>query len=324
MSKRGRVHLVIACVAGVALLAGCSGKTDLRLHLKPGDKRVVEVTNNLTTTAPGKGGQESQTDTSVHKYTYDVQSVDESGTATVQVKMNLDTIFGAGMGALGEMAGALATLGSELGEIAPTIELLPDGSIVSVSGMAEIATKVAEVMREEMKKQIAELMKQFGPEAAAMMGAGGEMDRVIDKSVSAIKKELGNEAMKDDLGVLTGYFPPEPVGKGSTWTKTSKTSNPIAMTLTNTYTVTQRGGGVMNIACQGQIASDPGAGVDLGMIKMSFDVSGTVTGTMQVDEATGWVTASSMDILADGNMKMGPMDMPIKVEGNIYTRTYAP
>jgi hypothetical protein len=101
MAMRKRLPLLVSCVLTTVLFSACNKSVDLKLRLQPGDKRVVEITNDLTTTVTVMGNTQTQPQQNTLRYTYEVESVDESGVATVKVTTDMSSMmdqFGGGMG----------------------------------------------------------------------------------------------------------------------------------------------------------------------------------------------------------------------------------
>ena len=311
MTMRKRLPLLLICLLLTALFSACSKPVDLKLRLQPGDKRVIEITNDLTTTVTAMGNTQTQPQKGVQRYTYEVQEVDATGVAKVKVTTDMGGMmeqFGGGMG--GDM-GPMGDSFGQIGEITLSMKLAPDGTVQSVEGMDVVADKVVTVLKDTMQKQ----MGSLPPEALANMG---DMNSMFD----GVKKMMGDEAMKKQMQGMTGFYPDQPVSLGSTWTRTIPVGGPMPMNVDMTYTVAARGGGVMNVKFEGDIKTAPGGGMDLGFMKMDFQMSGTQSGTMQVDEATGWVTASSIQQSMEGSMKVMDMSMPMKTEGKIYIKSF--
>jgi uncharacterized protein DUF6263 len=309
MHRVGRyVNLALVCLCIAALLPACGSKVDLKLKLEPGMTRVITVTNDLKISA---GPTPNQTQQSTQELRYEVESVGADGIATVKVTTNLpnmDMMSGA-MGGMAPGANPLA----DIGEIALSVQLGPDGKVHSVSGMDPVVEKAIAAMKEAVKEQL----KDLPPEAMAAMG-GGSLDGMIDKIAGGVKGQMGDEAMKSQLQNLTDFYPEGPVGKGDSWTRETTMSSPFPMKASTVYTVSAQGSGVTNIEYTSTFSPSANGGMDLGVMKMKMEISGQQTGTMQVDNATGWITAANGTIAIDGKMKMGPMDMPLKVEGTVY------
>jgi hypothetical protein len=78
-----------------------------------------------------------------------------------------------------------------------------------------------------------------------------------------------------------------------------------------------------NFEYKSDVSTDPSGDIDMGVMKYRIALSGSQSGTIQVDEASGWLTESSIDCNIEGTWEMGEGPEPFKVEGNVYTRTYA-
>ncbi len=299
------LNLALVCLCIAALLPACGSKVDLKLKLEPGITRVITVTNDLKISA---GPTPNQTQQTTQELRYEIESVDADGIATVKVTTNLQNIDMMS-GAFGGMVPDANPL-ADIGEITLSMQLGSDGKVHSVSGMVPVVEKLIAAMKEAIKEQL----KDLPPEAMAAMG-GASPDAMIDKIAGSVKKMAGDEAMQSQLQALTDFYPEGPVGKGDSWTRETTLTSPFPMKASTVYTVSAQGGGVTNIEYKATFSPSEG-GMDLGVMKM--EISGQQTGTMQVDNATGWITAANGTMAIDGKMKMGPMDMPLKVEGTIY------
>ena len=103
-----RVLPIGLCLVVVGVLAGCTPEP-LRLTMKPGDKHVIEVTNNLTTTVNAMGTTERDVNRNLMRVVLSVESVDAAGVATVKTKIENADLN------LGMLSDMLATLPDEEG-----------------------------------------------------------------------------------------------------------------------------------------------------------------------------------------------------------------
>lgn len=312
--KRWAARGVIALML-VVLLAGCGGKVSLGLKLKPGDKHVLEVTNDFKVNVKVMGQEQNQTDNSVTRYTYSVKDVDAAGLITADVTFNASNLMGGVGGQMFDQMGGSEGLG--LGEITLNTTIAADGTVQSVKGMEEVANKVAEKVKEQMKTAMASNSAQAG----LPPGLAGQMDTMMNGVVDGVKQMISNDSAKQQLQRFTDLYPAAPVGKGSTWKKQFSVSMPLPMKADETYTVTARGGGVVNLAYEAVISANQG-GINMGMGKLTADLKGTQKGVIQVEEATGWVRAATIDLTIEGKVDMGPMSMPLSMNGKYYIKGY--
>jgi len=153
-----------------------------------------------------------------------------------------------------------------------------------------------------------------------MLDAAGGVDGMVNKVAEGIRKSLSNERMRQQLQMLTLRCPRMPIRAGSTWTRDVDLVYPMPMRVSETYKVTARGSGAINLAYQGVITPSEQA-IDLGVVSITADMTGTQKGSIQIDEATGWIRAAGIDVSMAGMIKAGASSTPFKAEGNIYLTT---
>ena len=102
------------------------------------------------------------------------------------------------------------------------------------------------------------------------------------------------EAQRDQMTQMIAALPDKPVGIGDTWTGTMKLSADanLRATVTAKYTLVDRKGGDAIIKMDGIIKSDQG-------------LNGTMTGTMRIDEKTGWTKSGEVDMDMKGTVQGG-------------------
>jgi len=116
------------------------------------------------------------------------------------------------------------------------------------------------------------------------------------------KKQL--EAQRDQMTQMIAALPDKPVGIGDTWTGTMKLSADanLPATVTVKYTLIDRKGGDAIIKMDGIIKSDQG-------------LNGTMTGTMRIDEKTGWTKSGEVDMEMEGSVQGGAeLSMKAKIK----------
>jgi hypothetical protein len=80
------------------------------------------------------------------------------------------------------------------------------------------------------------------------------------------------------------------------------------------YVLTSRDRGVATIAVRATSASNADvAPIDLGQAKLSYDVKGDQTGTIQVTESTGWIREADIDQNLSGTMRLRPSNAPPEI-----------
>ena len=323
-----RVFALVLCLALLVVLPACTPEP-LRLKLNPGDKRVIEVTNNLTTTMNAMGSTQRNVNRDVARVVLTVESVDAAGVATVKAKVeNADL----GMEQVEEMMGGLSEMMEgladeeevdfELGDLDLTMQIAADGKVQSVSGMAPVAEEMSEKVKEAMEaflKQVAKQMaEQMGPQAVAAMRKQGDWGNAPRNAARMIKEQLSDEVAKDLLQGLFIEFPEEPVKTGESWVAARIVSHPFPMTVTTTYTVAARGEGATNIDFQSKVTNSPSASGEWQGVSVKMNAAGEITGSFQVDDATGWITSGNRNVDLSIDMDAGGMSVPIRLEGSVH------
>lgn len=161
---------------------------------------------------------------------------------------------------------------------------------------------------------------------------------------AALQSVSGTEAMLDSLVVITGLkreqlekfskntsqnmgnfaviLPGKPVKVGDTWSgQSSFTSQGYPMISDNTYTLTDLKDGVATITMEGKIDLDSLGMKDLGFEPGDMTMTGTQTGTLEVNQATGWTTGGTIDQDLNLSMSMMGVEMSMNLKGNINITT---
>lgn len=117
----------------------------------------------------------------------------------------------------------------------------------------------------------------------------------------ALKKQLENT--KSQLGQIFATFPDKPVGIGDTWITMFETSPgpQMKMAVHATYTLAERRDGKAIIEVSGKISD------------MESGLSGNMSGSIRVDEATGWTEIGNLVMTIKGNVQGLAMDMSAKI-----------
>ena len=150
------------------------------------------------------------------------------------------------------------------------------------------------------------------------MFAGMDQPEMADMK-SLMKTQFGGDVFAQSIAQLGQFYPDKAVKTGDSWTKVTKLTTPMAMEVITDYTLTGRKKGVSTISFTSTIATDPNAeGMSFGGMSMKYDLKGKQTGTMLVNEKSGWVNNSSGNLTMDGNMNitgaMGNMSTKMSLE----------
>jgi hypothetical protein len=116
-------------------------------------------------------------------------------------------------------------------------------------------------------------------------------DKIAER-LGVPKKQL--ESQRDQMTQMLAALPDKPVGIGDSWEGTMKMSTDpnLPATVIAKYTLTERKEGDAIVKIVGTIKSDKG-------------LNGTMSGTMHIEEMTGWTKSGEMDMDIKGKVQGG-------------------
>jgi len=298
---------VVLLMATAALALGAD-KVTLRLRLKKGDVFHVRVGNDQTITQTLQGRTMKMVQAFVMGYTYDVAEVDPAGLATIRVTYT--SVVFKQQGPTGTVAYdsanppktvplAARTWAALVGQ-GFTMKILPTGHVKEITGVDQM-----------MNKMIAALEIPDGPQKT-----------MVRNQLSAM---FGDEALTEMMENMMAIYPEGPVGIGDSWNKKVSITKGFPMTLDTTYTLKERKDGVATVAVTSKVSSNPQAPpMEMGFMKIRYDLKGTQTGTLRMDEANGWTDAATLSqnfsgtVHVEKNPRMPRgMSWPISLVGTI-------
>ncbi|MCJ7784466.1 MAG: DUF6263 family protein [Desulfobacterales bacterium] len=180
-----------------------------------------------------------------------------------------------------------------------TFQMSPQGQVKNIQGLDNILSMV-----------MAQSNVPQGPERAS-----------VEKMVVGI---FGEEGLGKMMQKVAGIFPDVPVGIGDTWTKESHISDIFPAIIKSKYTLKDRQNGVATVEVQSTVEPNPNAQpkpMDFGSATLSYEVTGTTEGVIQIEEASGWTISgkytqkmSGMAKMQDSAQPSRNMSIPITVE----------
>ena len=306
--------LILWCggLALVTLCSACGSPASLTLKLTPGQKRVIEVTTNMT------GGEMLQEPDGTQRISLEVKEVDASGTATIDVGIDSSD-------AMGEMGPILAQMGedneffSRFRQMDFQMKLAADGTLQEVSGANEIGEALGQAMQKLMEQ-----MAGSNPQVKQMMRAiGKDMTVEIAKTKRLLKELVNNNTMKGELQNLTAHCSAEPRKVGDTWSRSFVLMQPFLTKVTTHYTLDSREDGIAHLSFTTQTETDPGTETNCMGKKATIQVKSECSGTLEVDEATGWPINGEGTVKKTGKVTMEGSQIPIDAHGAINVSSRA-
>jgi hypothetical protein len=173
------------------------------------------------------------------------------------------------------MIGYKILVGSEL-----NMRLTPSGKVVELSGFEKIIDEIIE-----------ELNIPESPER--------------DNIIKGLRKQFGDEALRQSIEQMTIIYPGMPVLTGDTWNISYED-------------------GIADIDLVSAIRSNPNSeGIDMGMFSLDYDVEGNQKGLIKLDEVSGLPVNSNIEQNFSGTVSvLGATDLeednwPISGDGRV-------
>ena len=291
-------------------IARAEDKVDLKLRLDKGDKITQRITTRQEVQMEMMGTpQETKTDTTI-EYTLEVEDKDESG--TLSVAYTYDVLKFEQKNPMGPSesydstnpeaaTGMIAKTFAALLDQTLTMKIHPDGSVTDVQGVEALLNRITGSL-------------DFPDPAIKQM--------VIDQ----LDSQFGAAGMKQMMEQALGFLPDEPVGKGDSWTHEVKVPGPLPIILITKYKVKGIRDGMVILDVSGAVKKNAEPGViEMGPMKMQIELSGTQSGTMSLNQATGMVRESALKQEFTGTMTptgmpgdIPPgMEMPMTIESTV-------
>jgi len=304
---RKRSAIVAISLFLILVVASCGYKPTLKL--KQGATYMVEVTTDQKVTQTIFGVKQDMNQNLSMVYAFDVEEIRPNKHALVKVTYHSIYVKHQGLDGTYEydsknppafVPPALTGYASLMNR-SFQIVLQPNGMVSEIMGIDEMIRGLLDEMQ-------------------VPAGPGRE---VLEDS---LEEEFGSQAMKEMIGQMMAIYPEQPVKQGGSWTRTIVVNQGFPMTLENTWTLKHREGGVSTIEISSIITPAPSAEpLKVGETSISYsDVSGSQTGTMQMDESTGLVVKSNMNQTFFGNIHIEQagqkFSWPITIESGMTFR----
>lgn len=145
-----------------------------------------------------------------------------------------------------------------------------------------------------------------------------------------MKSQFGDEALKRQFEQMTAIYPAEPVGVGDAWDVEQRINMGFPMTLKTTYTLKSLSGGKATADLKGTIRTGAAAAAADGEApegdaaapdpnQPAPELSGTQTGTLVIDQATGWLTSGTGKQDIKGNLTVNAGGQKLVIPMTIKT-----
>ena len=285
-----RITRITSCFIVFCAVTLSARAEPIQLKLKPakGDVQRMKVTSDQKITQTIDGKPVEMTQTLSLGYTLTTGDVTADGVATV--KVSYDSVTFKHQSAMGlveydsaapppaqlhPMVKGFAALAGQ----SFTMKITPTGRVTQATGLDGMVDAILK------KLDIPE-----GPSKAA-----------AEKSIRA---QFGEDAIRESMETLLAIYPDKPVSIGDSWIRKVTVTRGLPITSENVFTLKTVGDGIATLDVKGKLGSNPDAPpLDMGQLKVSYNLSGEQTGTMKLNSETGWVKAADFVQKLGGEVK---------------------
>ena len=126
-----------------------------------------------------------------------------------------------------------------------------------------------------------------------------------------LKGAFGEDAFKNSFEKMTAVFPEGKIKKGTEWDFDLTQNVGFTIDSKNTYKLIDFNKSVATIKGTSTMATpDSSSVMDMGVMKMKYDMSGDVVSEMKVDVNTGWIIEANMVQKLNGEISMEGQNIP--------------
>lgn len=278
-------------------------KVQLGLNLEAGKtyRLMTNTSQEISQTIGGQSQDMTQTIGMGLKHT--VESVDESGTATIDVIYEKVKY---------EQNGPLGRTTYDSDDPNADVPLMAKGFAALVdNGFKMMTNNKGEITDIQGVSQMLQKMVDG-------LGVSGAQAAQIE---SSLKMQFGDEALKQSMENTMAVYPSRPVGVGDSWTKTMEVNSGFPIKTTNTWTVKDIKDGVVYLNVVSKVSSAD-AGMEVAGMNVKYNLSGTQGGSIEMDQTTGWIKKSNLKQDISGRVEASNMDWPISIKSDIEVTEY--
>lgn len=314
------VSFMVVIILSVAIsFVYAQEKVDLKLRLEKGQSYKTRTLSDMkiNQTIPGQQGQQ-QTMTINQKTgnsnIYTVEDVQPD--STLVLKITHDGILFKMENPMGEtMEYDSADTSTAVGPLLPifdaivgqsfTVTMTSDGHVKGIQGADALLGRI--------------------------QGKVNELPDVQTRAAieSNLKAQYSEEALKTNTGNSFDMYPDKPVGIGDTWQKRTTMNQGFPMIIDTIYTLKERKDGIATIDVFAMIQTNRDASpTQMGNMNLQYNMSGSITGLMEMQESTGWPIRSNQSLRLTGSITVQspemqqPMSIPMSLAGTITQEPY--
>lgn len=178
------------------------------------------------------------------------------------------------------------------------IKMNKEGKVVDVIGVDKMLDSILKKM-------------EFPTEAARKM------------TEKTMKKQFGEDALKEQMENMFLNYPEKPVGPGDKWTRSISLTRGFPMNIENAYSLKKFEGDTAFINIRSTIRPNRNSeGMKMGNMTMKYNIQGVQTGTMEINRITGLTTSSTLEQKMTGKIEINGkgaqnMSFPITIVSEV-------
>jgi len=300
-------YVLFAIALFLAMSCGAS-KVNLRFNPQKEKTYKIKMTMDQKIEQKVMGEQQDIEQVIAITYSFDVLNVTENEKGKVtEMKITFDGVY-----YKQAMSGVVVEYDSENppDDIPPSaagFAALPGASFsmtMNRSGKTENITGVDEMI----EKMVQKMNIPPGP--------------VSDQAVATLKKSFNEKGLAESMDQMMHIYPDKAVGIGDSWSKEIKLNQDFPMILDSTWKIVAIEAGVAKIDVTSKAkpyqAAEP---ILIGNMKMYYTLRGTQTGTLEMDQETGWTIRARVIQKFSGDIELSgvpgsneKISWPIKID----------
>ena len=284
--SRAAFLVAFAFLASNAFAA--DGPVNLHLNLKADDAYVMRFVSEQKIIQAISGANEITRQTIEFDYRIQVVAVHDDRSMDLtfsydRVRVEIDAPQGAvhyDSAAETEEVPPLAVGFAALVDAGFTVTLTPQAKVTHVDGVDALIDRI-----------LTRLRLPEGPQR--------------DRAEAQFRSQFGEDSIRSMMEQSMNFYPGKPVKVGDAWKAEVDLSEGFPMKAKNTWTLIDRTGGVAVVELKSQVEpSDSDAPISVGPMTMTYELTGTQEGRIEIVEKTGWPRTSSIVQKLSGVMKM--------------------
>ncbi len=299
-------------------LSACNSNLALFINVKAGDNYKYHMLMNQTTNTETMGQKTSSKQDMTTDYTISVADVDSEGNITLNYKYDAIKVDM-------ETNGTKQTIDSNASDSDdPTSGMYK--SLIG-KGFSTKMTKYGEI------KEVSGIDEMINSMVESIdSGDSEEMAAIIEQTKASLKESFGDEAIKSSIQQSTNIFPKTSIKIGDSWDVNSSIKALVPMDIKTTYTLDKVENGIAYVSLKSEYKTDNSEASDFMGMKMTTDLSGTMTGTIKANIKNGFLSEGeitqnmtgkmSINVPASDGVAEQTIDMPMDSVSTVtYTTT---